>query len=465
MKPDDILDALGEVNDSYIADAHGARLSKRSRILKWGSVAACLALVIGAFILMFPGGNAGGGSNPGLTYMSYEGPVFPLTVRESADGITATRNVTLDFADYSEAYGSFSAVTDAYTLKNNTDKDITVTAMYPYAASASDDSPVLEINGEEVEASIYFGDMNGRLSSFADYEALINGGSYPECAFRHAPSLDIPVYVYRLHDYVYTSDPKATNPTLQIAFNLDYSKTTIYSYNMNGGVYDVEKGYVARSCSSIKVKDGDIDEKYKYPNDAFVIICGEDIESYTIQGYRDGGCDKGEEVDDLGCTVTRYETTLGEVIEYFLCDFAYDGYSITEEIEANIALVAAAIEGNGDGGSLEDIFTNVRLSQRIIYAAVEVTIPSGSSIDIVATLQKQASLDFVGNETDRHGYAVAAQLGSSLSFESQSATIINFDSIEIIRDNFGFDLGNGKTTVSLNPSTDHYYIDIRKKES
>lgn len=471
MKPDDIFDAVGEVSDAYVADAGCARRSKKTHIAKWCSVAACLALVIGAFILIYPGGNAGSGAGTGLTYMSYAGPVFPLTVRESADGISATRDITLDFADYAQAHGTFAAVKDAYTLKNTTENDITVTAMYPYAANASDVPPVLEINGEKVEMSLYFGSTNGRFSSFADYETLLKDGSYPDCVFESTQSLDIPVYVYRLHDYVYTKDPKAGNPTLQFSFNLDYDKTFVYSYNMNGGVYDVENGYAARSCSSIKIKDGNIDEKYKYPSDAFVIICGEDIDSYKLQGYRDGGCDKGEEVDDLTCTVTRYETTFGEIIEHCLNDFAANGYSVTGGLETYKSLVAALLGENGkllangpEGGMLEDIFSHVRTSQRIIYAAVEVTIPSGGTIDVVATLQKPASVDYVGEETDRNGYAVAARLGSCLSFESQTATVTNFDFVEIIRNNFGFDLENGKTTVSLDPSTDHYYIDIRKKQ-
>ncbi len=45
-----------------------------------------------------------------------------------------------------------------------------------------------------------------------------------------------------------------------------------------------------------------------------LIAVGGALEDYTLQGYRDGGCDPGGELDGVSAAVTRYESTLREVL-------------------------------------------------------------------------------------------------------------------------------------------------------
>ncbi len=478
MRADDIFDAVGNVNEKDIEEAK-APLQKQSKLrpwLKWGTVAASFVLVIGIGVMaaiIFRGGNAGGGSNDGLTYMSYAGPVFPLTLKGEAD-ITAERNVDLDFAEYSERdYATQIKVTDSYTLKNPTDSDITFTALYPYAGLSTDAPPTVTVNGETAETKVIAGGYNpDRMTSFADYERLVKGGKYPESIYREYPSLDgIPAVVYRLHDYVYTEDERATNPTLLMSFYIDTEKTFVYNYNMNLGRYNDESGYVARGTSSIYVKEN-ADEKYRYPDDAFVIIVGEDIDGYTVKGYRDGGCDKGEEVEDLSCTVTRYESNLGDVLGYFLADFADEGYAVANDTETAMDLTAEMLSyvgaldiTNSDQSysNLENVFSYTRNSSRVMYLEFDVTVPAGGTVNVTSSMLKHASEDFVGENKDRHGYSVAASLGSSLKYDSQTASLSNTSGIEIVQDNFGFDLDSGITKVPLSQSVDHYYIDVKQK--
>ena len=67
----------------------------RRRFRPWMGLCACLAVVIlggGALLLSQGGmgGSAGGAGHDGAsTFMSYAGPVFPLTLREENDSITA----------------------------------------------------------------------------------------------------------------------------------------------------------------------------------------------------------------------------------------------------------------------------------------------------------------------------------------------------------------------------------------
>lgn len=87
----------------------------------------------------------------------------------------------------------------------------------------------------------------------------------------------------------------------------------MFSYGTNGASWDYESGYCSRRKGAIEYRPNVAPER-QHPDDGYIILMGEDLEEYTLQGYQDGGCDPGEELDDLGCTITRYESTLGEVL-------------------------------------------------------------------------------------------------------------------------------------------------------
>lgn len=46
MKVDNILDAIGTINDKAVQDARAYKRSRYSKALKWGAVAACLCLIV-----------------------------------------------------------------------------------------------------------------------------------------------------------------------------------------------------------------------------------------------------------------------------------------------------------------------------------------------------------------------------------------------------------------------------------
>ena len=101
MKSDDLLDAIGEVRDEYIEDVRTAK-KRTPGWVKWSSaVAACLVVAIGVGLFFGGmGGNAGAGGSgheDGSSFMSYAGPVFPLTLREENAAIFADRKTTMDF--------------------------------------------------------------------------------------------------------------------------------------------------------------------------------------------------------------------------------------------------------------------------------------------------------------------------------------------------------------------------------
>ena len=62
------------------------------------------------------------------------------------------------------------------------------------------------------------------------------------------------------------------------------------------------------------------------------------------------------------------------------------------------------------------------------------------------------------------GYDLVTSLGSALDFTGQTAALVNTDTIEIVRQNLGFDLENGVTEVAMDLTEPHYYLEIRPLE-
>ena len=74
MKAEDLLDAIGEVRDQHILDAHTVSRSNRPRW--YAAIAAVLALLL-CVGSMFGPAVAGPGGDGNLSYLVYAGPVLP----------------------------------------------------------------------------------------------------------------------------------------------------------------------------------------------------------------------------------------------------------------------------------------------------------------------------------------------------------------------------------------------------
>jgi len=150
MKTNDLLDIIGEANDEFIHDAKANQEQKVVRFPNWAkwssAIAACLVLVIGCFTILphympddeTPVQSAGGGHEEGMVFMSYAGPVFPLTLMENNTNLEANRNIDFNCSTYQkdrediEVWGSNGGgviVTDNYQLTNTSNSDVTVTAV------------------------------------------------------------------------------------------------------------------------------------------------------------------------------------------------------------------------------------------------------------------------------------------------------------------------------------------------
>ncbi len=530
MRSDELLEIIGEAPDELIHDAKTRQGKEKPRLLKYlPSIAACLCLLVGgAYLFTHVGGNDGGSGLSGQqTYMSYEGPVLPLTVLENSEAITARRQIDFDFSPYlsrEEPYTSLIdgsttmltrydteiLITDSYELTNTGDTDQTLTLLYPFVGNlyeweyhpiltSTNDSgtslslaPVLsggqnfhyaeQLTG--VEESDLRAPGGEPIGIFHGYELLLADGGYQAEALSPAILLDQPVTVYRLHDYIYSSDTTATNPSVGMTFHIDYEKTFLFTYGING--YFTREDGSRTLCNSAIVHRPDMEEPWQHPEDAYVILYGEDIDGYTIQGYRDGGCDDGEELNDLSCSVTRYETTLGEILApllaksrdtmirqkepeinspeqppepppYELC------YELTAKLLENRGALDLSSPFNHNVSSLADVFSSVFQRDRVLYLSCQITIPAGETVNFTAAMRKDGSCDYCGGPSEgQEGYDMATVLGSALTFAEQTASISGYNEIRIVAQNFGFDLESGITEVALDLSQPHYWMEVTK---
>lgn len=550
MNTELLYDAITLIDDDLIEEAGTFAPQKRKIIhwKRWSALAACLVLVVcagsAAWFGLFGGMGAGSGvSSPnesvgegfdgGSTFMSYAGPVFPLTVLESPDGLTAQRDITLDFLpwvkvwisneqeaaartdlteeerqsvleDYSEWYpdgGRYTSstdllVTDEYTLTNTSAENKTVTLLYPFVSSLmSLDArlPTLTVDGAQQEADLIFGLYSGGfqgvlgaddpegsanlepLTSWEGYKALLSDGSYLAAAMAEPVDLTgIPVTVYEFTNPWGPEETKSVpNPSIRVTFDMDYSKTTVLSYGFHSGSYDSEKGKMGQGFSIPQSFQPD------YGRPCYLIILGDDVENMEIDGFVTGGWDTKKKLDDFGVDVRRYEDDLDSALRTAV-RYIYDnnswqyGDELSVDFETYFALFCDYLTTYGvlsddckdryDTGWLSEL-SEVGSLDRVCWLKAQITVPAGGQTTVAAVMEKEASYDFYCGKTENlhiKGYDMVTQLGSSLLFTQQSATLLDREQIEIVRQNFGFDLAAGITAVTLDPSAEHYYLEVRR---
>ena len=555
-KSERLFQAMSDIQDRTIDEAAAgpSQQKRRPHWRRWAALAACLALVavgVGTFTGVIPilrfGGSAGGAGHDGAsTFMSYAGPVFPLTLKEENGAVTAQRDITLDFAPWVPVWvsneetaaleGSTEAerretlerynelrpeggrwhysdnilVTDGYTLTNSSDADQTVTALYPFAAGLNElaqRAPTLTLDGTELETALHVGAYSGGFEgvwngtiggeaegsvnldyadSWEDYRDLLSDGTYLQNALGEGPDVSgIPVIVYEFTDpYSPPEDDEAgiTNPTLRAEFNLDYDQTTVLTWGFHGTRFDLTAGYMLQDFSIPQPGERGYREDVYY-----LLVVGEDIENLTTQGYATGSLDADAPVlEGCGVTVERYESDLDAMLREILGlyweerdweieygggnDLAvdFDTYyrAFLEHLLAYSVLSPSGAERYSTGW-LEDMAGEVWTIDRVCWLEAEVTIPAGGSAVLSASMTKEASFDYYCAHTENRGisgYDLVTTLGSNLTCTAQTAVLEDRGQIELVRQNFGFDLENGVKSVALDPDVEHYYLEVKRAE-
>ena len=529
VKGEKLFRALGQLDDDIVQEAEEQRSFPRTLPWKkYGAAAAAAVLLLSVALLPGTGwwkdisgslqpqsggmesipeydaGAGGSGHEEGSTFMSYAGPVFPMTLQEGEE-IPADREVRYSFTaeenGYSENGSVWGAeVSDTYVLYNHTLEDRVVTALYPFAGSFRElekERPRVSLDGSTVETVLYAGGYSGGYmgvwggedmdtgssnlampDSWESYRDLLQDGSYRGQALSSKVKLDQAVTVY---DFTSSSADLETYPaaTQSISFMIDPGETQILTYGWEGMEWDEKSGFRRYSYF---VPDGITN----VTRSKLLIVLGDDIGDYELQGYRNGGCADGEEIDGVTCEITRYETDLGTVVSRLLKEFldqympevaqaAEEGGSVTlEMLEQAVSvlvyqdgILSEDVKERYAEGRLEDILSEAVTVDRVFYLAYDLTIPADSQIEVQVGQWKAPSYDFAcsGSEnTGIQGYDCLTKLDSSLQFGSVKASLENTGKVEIVRQNFGFDLDRGVNSVELDPGQERYYLEIKAKE-
>ena len=480
MKNEKMYHGITNIREDLVEEAEHHRFRSKKRVLKRAlTVAACFVLVIGlsyggVLLWLFGGAHTGGTAYNDRQYMAYEGPVFPLTMLENDGSLMAKRHLTYDFTGKAGAYDFPDAlILDAYTLINTSNEDMTYRFAYPFVASINTTKEyipsILEYNIQtELHIGRYAGGYEGvwgaydpegtvnldHISSWTEYRALLSDGTYMQDAFKEFPEMDQPVVIYEISNM--QAHGEGASPTLKFSCEHDPTAVTSFALGTRGGSYDTKKGKFSYHFSL------DADEV------GYVFVIGGDLSTHSTQGYENGGCDKGEELD-ITATITRKEGILGEV----LFDLLFAEWDGTFSSDVAFGVFAEMMYTNGFLAEnpaeryridLSSLLSDARNVDRVMYLTFELTVPAGESKDITLLMQKAPSMDFAGKYKTRYGFDMVTRLGTNITFTEQKAKIVlDTEKYEFADQNFGFDLETGIFEVTLSLDTEHYYMDIRKK--
>lgn len=453
-----------------------------------------VSILVIAQALSYKNPNADFYASPdGNSFMVYNGPVFPLTSMDDTEGIEVTREVIFDFSSYKKSSmhrtEKKALIYDEYQLTNITDQDKTLNFIYPIVSSLEECQRVnIMVNDHQIETELNIGMYSGRFSGvssdtfslnldnntfWTNYKHLLEDGSYMKDAFSAYPVLNDLVTVYEISDINYNGNLE--NAALSIEFAMDHEDTFFFDYGFNGGSNDYENGEFARSFHIQK-------SEYEYDSKHYLIVLGDDIRLNRLQGYKNYGCNTGDEIEGVDAKITRYETTMNEIFKNISDDYYdkmkwyirndefnpyVDGYLTKDIFYGELCRVYThyGLLGNEPKqrytSALEDMLSDVDFYERILYNTFEMTIPAGETVSVKAELVKEGSFNFPGNpnaKTGIEGYDLVTELGSSLCFKKQSASFINLNSIQIINTNF--DLDNEFKEVELDNEQEHYFIEV-----
>lgn len=546
-KSERLFQAMNDIDSEKIDEAVQHFSAKRKLPwLKLTGLAAVLAVAVGIVSGHLPliGGNSSqsgagaDGSGGASTFLSYAGPVFPLTLKEENASVSAVRDLILDFNpwvpvwvsneeeaasrsdltqeerqevldDYNEWYpeGGYSEsstdilVNDSYVLTNNSDADQTVNVLYPFVSSLgglAEKTPSLTQNEQEIETTVHAGGYSGGFqgslgpdgpseeqlnldppSSWEGYQTLLSDGAYLQRALGSYPDLTgIPVTVYK---FTNAWGPKESddipNPSIRVMFRLDNRETRVLSYGFHSMSWDEEGGQMGQGFSIREAGE------YGYGTPYYLIVLGDDIQNMEIQGFATGGWDSKEQVE-AGVDVEQFETDLNSILrtvtgmmfQSYEQDRAVDDlrmvgvdyemyYGLFCEYLTTYGVLSDRPSARYDTGWLEDLdFDSV---DRVFYLEAEVTVPARGSVTLAAEMTKEASFDFHCANTENqgvYGYDLLTRLGSNLNCIAQTATLEDWGQIEIVRQNFGFDLEGGIKTVRLDADEEHFYLEVRRAE-
>ena len=406
-------------------------------------------------------------------FMSYAGPIFPLTLAQAAPALSADREILLDCAPYAEEYGAAVTVTDRYTIQNSSGEACTATVLYPFVSSLSNLEalrPQLSVDGAGTETAIYPGVFPGwfgpaspepeqaeqrwnlrHAESWTEYQTLLSS-SYQTDALAPKPLPDQTVYVY---SFTASGNTTASAATLAITVDADPEQTTILTYGINGYGLDDRPAAVqlfykrTRSvpASACRTRAGS------------VRLCHAGLYRRKLRAGEGAGCTRRNR-SAHGNDSCRFSAAdcRRPARHRRLQRCCRPACAAAAELLTGYGVCSAAPAERYSVGMLDSLLQDAYVMQRICYAAADVTIPTGGTVCIEVISRKPHSFDFFGfydNAVDGYGIMTTESI---LTLKNQTARLDTHGLVTIYGQNFGF--AEQGSAVPLSAETEYYYLNL-----
>lgn len=431
----------------------------------------CLVILAGIWMLlgMFLDTEGGGSGDFG----NYAGPVLPMTSLNGSDGVEVRRSVDFDFApyaremDYSNLGKSGAKITDAYTLTNTTDSDLTLELVYGFQGQLIDyaeEFPAITVDGGPVQPELYPSvDPEGLVRyacDFDKYSEILRENDFLTMAMGASEMPELTVTAYHFTQLAYNADTLAPYPMLMVMFNTD-DATTLWTNWADSFGTEEETG---KQRLMFRIDRGE----------AWIFAIGGTLKDLEFGGNRDYNINDKSAIE-VEYKMEVFETDFETVLTRFAQEYDFwaiegqDSYPnpglVTPELLVDGALKRMdAMRTYGGPRMFSELFYEVVTEHRMMYLVFPVTIPAGQTVNVTASYIQEPSYDISGPKEYREGYDMATKLGSDLDFTALTASVSNTDRIGIGKQNFGFALDKGIVSVTLDLDVERYYMEIYLKK-
>lgn len=413
------------------------------------------------------------------------GPLMPMTFTSENGNVSADRDITYDFTD-SPANG-IATIVDEYVITNTSGEAQTLTYLYPYTGYRYDilaNKPVVTVDGTATEPvianGIYYGnniyDFTMPYNQFAttdDYHTLLEedvAGTAPK-ADESVMNDTVTVYEY---GYLYVAEHEY--PATLFGVEKEYMDS-VYTVNMSLLFEDEQYAYYGYLYED----EDDYKETGQFDHKAMLIF--KDEVPANITAYSGELTEENWDyvpVEEISIETNVYKCTFkelaSELVDTELKGTAYaddDAYKALFLDKLMIMISDSVAYRNGANSETEYYLLSLYDLDLLLIEAANpfgfylledtLTVPAGGSVTIRFEYDKIGKYWEEPEDMYRgiFGYDNCPNLGTNITFTSQSATIADNGDIEIVEQNYGFDLENNIRNVELELDAERYYMYVR----
>lgn len=400
-------------------------------------------------------------------YMHYEGPIMTLELLDNKNQIQTKRLINLKTAK-SEAEMELY-IDDKYSFDKTNTTEESIKTVYPFAGSIMDLKeilPKIKTNGKIISSKLIVGDYLGDFDKDNQMNLLeVNTGeayldksvdsSYFASALKEPSFIDKEVVVYSFQNSKYPVEKTAA--TLAVTFECP-KNTQILTYGFNGveilpdGRY--RYSYFANNTSERKL-----------------IFWGEAPNSYKVQGFEDGGCDKI--IEGVSADIVENKILFSKILEDIVENiYAENNMEVVDKdigLKAIYNMLDYTVLGTQPKNRyswlrLEDIVSEAFSVKRIFYMINMIEMTNDKPLELSFDFKKKASYDFYCVAEDEKkgllGYDLLTQNSDNFKLTEQKAALQLEEGIELYYQDFGWE--EDSTESILKNENAFYHLQIKE---